>query len=269
MAKQIEIETIRENALSSDSSLERLVIRQPQSIALNEDCMNVMKRYPDKFFALAIVDPPYGIGVGKMPFTRETNRPCRQKNGKTLRIAKKAYKQSEWDNAIPKQNYFDELFRVSQEQIIWGIDYYELTNIGRGRIKWDKGYSEGMSFGRYEKAYCSLIESEMLIEYLWAGMMQAKSTAEPMVQQGNKVLNEKRIHPAQKPIGLYRILLDKFAKRGNNFFDSHLGSGSSRIACHKAGLDFVGCEKDKDYYDAQEKRFANYMKQLPMQFAAV
>ena len=112
-----------------------------------------------------------------------------------------------------------------------------------------------MSFNRYEYAYCSLIETEVEFVYLWAGMCQAKSIGEPTTQQGNKKLNEKRIHPTHKPKNLYKWLLKNYAKEGDRILDTHLGSGSSAIAAFDGGFDFVGCEIDKDYFDAAKKRF--------------
>lgn len=227
----------------------------------NEDNMVGMTRYPDKYFDLAIVDPPYGIDVAKMAYTQEENRPCKQKNGKTLRIKKLKYKHGDWDKSPPQKEYFNELFRVSENQIIWGVDYFNLSGIGCGRIKWNKLVPEGMSFHKYETAYCSLIDETVEFDYLWAGMCQALSLKEPTTQQGNKKLNEKRIHPCHKPINLYLWLLKNYAKEGDKILDTHLGGGSSRIACDKMGFDFVGFELDKEYFDASVKRFEIYKSQ--------
>ncbi len=224
------------------------------------DCMSLMARTPDKFFELAIVDPPYGIGVAKMSYTQEENRPCKQKNGSILTVKKLAYKHGDWDNAPPNQKYFDELKRVSKNQIIWGENYLPIDFIG-GRIVWNKLTPEGTGFSDCEIAYCSLHQRIRYFEYMWAGMMQGVSTATPKIQQGNKKLNELRIHPTQKPVALYRWLLKNYAKAGDKIFDSHLGSGSSRIAAHEMGFDFTGTELDADYFQAQEKRFAKYLSQ--------
>jgi len=124
-----------------------------------------------------------------------------------------------------------------------------------GRIKWDKLVPNGMSFNRYEYAYCSLIDNEILFQYLWAGMCQAESLKNPTTQQGNKKLNEKRIHPTHKPINLYKWLLKNYAKPDFKIIDTHLGSGSSAIAAYDFGCDFVGTEIDREYYDAAVKRF--------------
>jgi site-specific DNA-methyltransferase (adenine-specific) len=229
----------------------------PVSLAYNVDCMLFMKHVPDQFFNLVVADIPYGIGVGKMAYLKETNTKVKQKNGSRLNpnTNKKPYTLKEWDENPPPQEYFDELRRVSKDQIIFGIEYVNWTGVGNGRIRWDKGVPDGMSFKRYEIAYCSLIEDEVDLPLLWAGMQQAKSLSEPMVQQGDKKKNEKRIHPCHKPELLYqRILLD-YSKPGFKIYDSHLGAGSIRIVCDKMGLDFWGNEIDKEYYDLEEERY--------------
>jgi site-specific DNA-methyltransferase (adenine-specific) len=229
---------------------------------LNIDCMDYMATLPDKAFDLAIVDPPYGINVAKLAYTQEEDRPCKQKNGSILRVKKLKYKHKDWDKNPPPQKYFDELRRISKEQIIWGINYFNWVGVGNGRIKWDKLVPEGMSFNRYEYAYCSLIENEVEFVYLWAGMCQAAGLNNPAIQQGNKKLNEKRIHPTHKPINLYKWLLKNYAKPGDKIIDTHLGSGSSAIAAFDGGFDFVGCEIDKDYFEAALKRFNIHKMQL-------
>lgn len=221
---------------------------------LNIDCLEYMKGVPDKYFELAICDPPYGIDVAKMAYTQEDNRPCKQSNGSKLTVKKLKYKHGDWDKVPPAIEYFLELKRVSVNQIIWGWNYFELDWSG-GLIKWNKLQPEGVSFGSFEYAFCSLLDREIQFDYLWAGMMQAKSLAEPTTQQGNKSLNEKRIHPTQKPVQLYRWLLHRFAGRNQKILDTHGGSMSIAIACHQMGFDLTLCEIDKDYYDAGVKRF--------------
>jgi site-specific DNA-methyltransferase (adenine-specific) len=229
----------------------------PVSEVHNIDCLEFMKQYPDKYFELAIVDIPYGINVGKMAYLSEVKTTVKQKNGNKLNgnANKRPYQLKDWDNRPPEQTYFDELRRVSKNQIVFGIEYTKWDGVGTGRIKWDKGIPDGMSFKRYEVAYCSIISNTITIQLLWAGMQQAKSLSEPMIQQGNKSLNEKRIHPRHKPTLLYKKLLSDYAKEGDKILDTHLGSGSSRIAAYIMGFDFYACEIDKDYYEAQEKRF--------------
>lgn len=230
------------------------------------DCIDGMKQYPDNFFNLAVCDVPYGINVGNMAFLREVKNTVKQKNGTRLNgnSNKKPYKLSNWDLKTPTQEYFNELRRVSKHQIIFGVEYVNWEGLGAGRIKWNKGVAEGVSFKPHEMAYCSIIDYEMELPLLWAGMCQAKSLAEPMTQQGNKKLNEKRIHPCHKPIMLYDWIFKEFSNIGDKILDTHLGSGSSRIAASKSGLDFVGFEIDKDYYEAQEKRFNIFKSQLTL-----
>jgi len=240
----------------------------PKSEVFNEDCMIVMARYPDKFFDLAICDIPYGKNVSKMPFTREVNASVKQKNGNRLRIGKKPYKQKSWDIQPPKQEYFNELTRVSKGQIIFGIEYTDWTGVGKGRIKWDKGFAEGVSFNQYETAYCSLIDYERVIPLLWAGMCQAKSLSEPMTQQGNKKLNEKRSHPCHKPRLLYKRLLIDYGFNGMTCIDTHLGDGEIRMAIDEVYSDYyiVGAENDMDYFLEHEKRYADYKSQFTLEF---
>lgn len=228
----------------------------------NVDNMVGMMFTSDKFFDLAVCDPPYGINVAKLAYTQEENRPCRQKNGTILRVKKLKYEHKDWDREPPPQEYFNELRRVSKHQIVFGINYFNWEGVGKGRLKWNKGVPDGMSFSNYEYAYCSMIDYEMEIPLLWAGMCQAKSLLEPMTQQGNKKLNEKRIHPTHKPIMLYDIIYQKFANPNMKIIDTHLGGGSNRISADKNNLNFWGWEIDKEYFDAQEKRFLNYKLQL-------
>lgn len=230
------------------------------SIALNIDCMVGMQQYPDKYFDLAIVDPPYGIDVANMPYLNAKTT-VKQKNGKRLGTGKKGYTTGDWDKEPPSQAYFEELKRVSHDQIIFGIDYMQWENVGPGRIKWDKGFAAGVSFGRYEIAYCSMTNTTDILPLLWAGMQQAKSLSEPMTAQGNKKLNEKRIHPCHKPILLYQALISKYSHTGGRILDTHLGGGSSRIAAYSMDRDFVGFEINAAYFAAQEERFRQFTSQ--------
>lgn len=194
------------------------------SEVFNEDCMAVMARYPDKYFDLAVVDPPYGIGISSNPF--------RQKHEKCY-----------WDNAIPNNQYFDELMRVSKNQIIWGGNYFDLPP-SQGFIIWDKKQPQDFSSAMCEMAWISFQKPAKIFR-------RHVVTTEP-----------NKIHPTQKPVALYEWILKNYAEQGSKILDTHLGSGSSRIAAHKAGLSFVGCELDKEYFDAQEKRFKDYVSQL-------
>lgn len=191
----------------------------------NMDCMEYMKSIPDKFFDLAVVDPPYGLdkksthGRGKLK-DRCLNRGNIQK----------------WD-IRPDQDYFDELFRVSKHQIIWGGNYFPLPPT-RCFVCWDK-QQVWENFFQCEIAWTSFDKPAKLITIANRGGQSDKG----------------KFHPTQKPIALYAYILKTFAKPGNKIFDSHLGSGSSRIAAYKMGFDFYATEIDKDYFEAQERRF--------------
>lgn len=229
----------------------------------NEDNMELMSRYEDNYFELAIVDPPYGIGVAKMAYTQEDNRPVKQKNGKILRVKKLKYSHGNWDDNPAGDVYLKELLRVSKNQIIWGINYMDFHLKG-GRIVWNKCVPKGMSFSDCEISYCSIFNGVKIITYMWAGMNQGKSIKEGHIQQGNKKLNEKRIHPTQKPVKLYEWLLMNYAKEGDKILDTHLGSGSIAIACHNLGFELTACELDKDYYEAAMKRINEHKSQIRM-----
>lgn len=216
-----------------------------------------MKEYPDNYFDLAVVDPPYGIGVAKMAYTQEDNRPVKQKNGSVLRVKKLKYKHGEWDNKPAGINYVNELKRVSKNQIIWGINYMDFHLKG-GRIIWNKCVPEGVSFSDCEIAYTNIHQRVRIYTFMWAGMFQG-SPDNGTKMQGNKSLNEVRIHPTQKPIKLYEWIFKNYAKEGQKILDTHLGSGSSRIAAYNYGMDFTGYEIDKDYFEVAEKRFQDHV----------
>lgn len=230
------------------------------------DCMDYMQTLPDNTFDLAICDIPYGIGVGNMSYLKEKSTTVKQKNGIRLNgnRNKKAYTQKDWDNEAPDQKYFDELRRISKNQIIFGVEYVDWQGLGSGRIKWIKGVAQGMSFKPYELAYCSMIDHEVELPLLWSGMCQAKSLSEPMTQQGNKKLNEKRIHPTQKPVLIYKRLLIDYAKPGFKIIDTHLGSGSNAVASYDGGFEFTGIELDSEYYESAKKRIQYHQKQTQL-----
>jgi len=227
--------------------------------------MQLMAKYPDNYFDLAIVDPPYGINVAKMAYTQEDNRPCKQKNGTTLNVKKEKYKHGDWDKEPAGIDYLIELKRISKHQIIWGINYMDFHLKG-GRLIWNKLVPDGVSFSDCEIAYCSMFERVENVYFKWAGMMQGiycgKNIEKATTQQGNKQLNEERIHPTQKPIALYDWVFSKYAKQGDKILDTHLGSQSSRIAAYKAGLDFVGSELDPDYFRDGNQRFEDFKMQF-------
>ena len=200
------------------------------------DCMEGMKQYPDNYFELSICDPPYGIN--------------RSKNFGAKEFGWTQHKRSEWDNDIPTKEYFTELFRVSKNQIIWGGNYMvEFLKPSMGWVFWDKG-QRYFSTSDGELAYTSFNCKLRVID-----LNRGKALAD----NGGFT-----IHPTQKPIALYKWLLDKFAKQGDKILDTHVGSGSSRIACFDYGFDFIGFEIDKDYWEAQELRFKNHVSQLKL-----
>ena len=207
------------------------------------DCIEGMKQYPDKHFDLACTDPPYGINA-------DVKNSTDKKQSKKSASKSKKYGEQKWDADVPTKEYFIELFRVSKEQIIWGVNYYPFDFLSGGRIYWDKcvtmpTYSDG------ELAYCSLLNSIKSVQIAWHGMIQH--------DMKNK---EQRIHPTQKPVKLYEWIFANYAKEGDLILDTHLGSQSSRIAANKAGLDFVGFEVDKEYYDQGNKRFKEFVSQM-------
>ena len=204
----------------------------------NEDNMELMARYPDKYFDLAIVDPPYGLGK------RLSQRGGKHKNTKFAVLYENS---SQWDNEIPNEKYFKEVFRVSKNQIIWGANYYlEYLPSTRGIVCWDK------------KQYMPTFSR---IEFAWTSF-----DAVARLYEGTSTdLN--RFHPTQKPVALYKWLLDKYAKEGDKILDTHLGSMSIAIACADYGFELVGCELDVDYYNAGIKRLKNHVSHHQSLFA--
>ena len=202
---------------------------------LNIDCMEYMATLPDKAFDLAIVDPPYGIGAGNG--SRAINR---NKTWDGARDRGNIIK-GDWDKEIPSDEYFAELFRVSENQIIWGGNYFNLP-LNNNWIIWDKKVSNH-TFSPFEMAWSSNGKCKI---FRW--LMEGYKSERPLEMQN-------KFHPTQKPIDLYKWLLKNYAKEGDRILDTHLGSGSSAIAAYDGGFDFVGCEIDKDYFDAAKKRF--------------
>jgi site-specific DNA-methyltransferase (adenine-specific) len=199
----------------------------------NEDNMELMARYPDKYFDLAIVDPPYGINMGM------------GHKGSEKRGDKNKYKTfAGGDNSIPTKEYFNELFRVSKNQIIWGANYMtEFLEPKASWIIWDKKQPEDFSMAMAELAWSSF--------------------GSPMKIYQKRVVgaDDVRVHPTQKPVALYKWILDKYAKQGDKILDTHLGSGSIAIACHDYGFDLTACELDKEYFDKAMERLNNHMAQ--------
>jgi len=200
----------------------------------NEDNMALMARYPDKHFDLAIVDPPYGIG-------RSGQIEIFTKNPKYKR---KYFKDKGWDKKTPESSYFNELFRVSKNQIIWGANYFtKYLPKSMGWVFWDKGQDLTMSDG--ELAFTSFDVALRRI----------------VINRGQLITEGGTIHPTQKPVKLYKWLLDKYAKQGDKILDTHLGSGSIAIACHDYGFDLTACELDPEYYELAMKRITNHTNQ--------
>lgn len=216
----------------------------------NMDCLEGMRQFPDKYFDLAIVDPPYFSGPERREFYGRKVSP--------IGVNRLYEKMDNW--TVPGPEYFEELFRVSRNQIIWGCNYFDY-HFGAGRIVWDK-CNDASSYSDCELAYCSLHDSTRIFRYMWNGMFQGKSISEGRIQQGNKKLNEKRIHPTQKPVALYSWLLQRYAKPGDIILDTHVGSASSLIACHQARHKFVGFEIDKACYDRSLARLEAERAQL-------
>ena len=191
---------------------------------LHCDCMDYMRGLPDKAFELAIVDPPYGINVNHSIGRRKGNK-------------KSDYKPAVWDSEPPSNLYFEELFRVSINQIVWGANHFidRMPRPSSCWIVWDKLFSEDVSFASCELAWGSF--------------------GSVVKRFSHSSIRDDAIHPTQKPVKLYEWLLTNYAKQGDRILDTHLGSGSSAIAAHNLGFDFVGMELDRDYYEAAVKRF--------------
>ena len=210
-----------------------------KQIAYNMDCMEAMREMPDKAFELAIVDPPYGINMdgGKIGGNNK---------GRATDYIKKT-----WDKKAPEDEYFVELLRVSKNQIVFGANHF-ISHIPFDSpcwVVWDKDNTG--NFADCELAWTSFKSAVRKYEFRWNGMLQ-----------GNMANKEIRIHPTQKPVALYEWLLTNYAKPGDKILDTHLGSGSSRIAAYNLGFDFVGYEIDTDYFNAQEERFQKHTAQV-------
>jgi site-specific DNA-methyltransferase (adenine-specific) len=199
----------------------------------NEDNMLLMSRYPDNYFDLAIVDPPYGYG---------------NKETKILNFRQKE-QHREW-NVAPSKEYFDELFRVSKNQVIWGGNYFSyIWNFGgRCFIYWHKG-NPVENFADGELAWTSFDKNAKQFDFRYYGNLEGKTST------------SEKFHPTQKPVALYKWILDKYAKQGDKILDTHLGSGSIAIACHDYGFDLTACELDKEYFDKAMERLNNHMAQ--------
>ncbi len=199
--------------------------RNGNILMINADCMEVMKHIQDNEAELSCVDPPYGIGMSKNP-------------------VRQLHEKKEWDNAIPNQKYFVELFRVSKNQIIWGGNYFSLP-ASQGFVIWDKMQPENFSL-----AMC---------EFAWSSIQSPAKIFKQSV-----LLENGKIHPTQKPVALYKWLLSRYAKPGDKILDTHGGSGSICIACHDLGYDLTWMELDEDYYKAAVARYKNHAAQATL-----
>ena len=210
----------------------------------NIDCMELLKDTPDKYYQLAIVDPPYGIGLIK---DKQTGNWGIRKSQNGLY----ANRNPDWDFSKPTKEYISELFRVSRNQILFGANHYiDVVSINSSCwLVWDKQNGDSY-FADCELAWTSFQTATRKINLKYFG--------------ANSHRFGKRIHPTQKPVALYKWILSKYANSGDHILDTHVGSGSSRIAAYDAGLDFTGCELDHDYWLAQEERFNNHKKQYKL-----
>jgi len=220
----------------------------------NEDNMALMARYPDDYFDLAIVDPPYGIGESSNNNKSRSNKVnFGAKNTRNTVVKSKDYGSKKWDDKAPNEKYFTELKRVSKNQIIFGANHF-IEKIPEANsscwIVWDKKNGKN-DFADCELAYASFKTAVRKVDFRWHGMLQ-----------GNMKNKEVRIHPTQKPVALYQWILEKYGKGNDKILDTHLGSGSIAIACNNLGFELTACELDAEYYNASLKRFKLETKQL-------
>jgi site-specific DNA-methyltransferase (adenine-specific) len=221
----------------------------PSSEVYLEDCVKALKRYADNHFDLAIVDPPYGIGASAD--SRVGGSYTVNMGGVKRKVAAKQYTAKDWDFEKPTTEYWNELFRVSKNQIVWGGNYFvENLKDSACWLVWNKRNGENNN-ADCELAWTSFKTAVRMFDWKWNGMLQQ-----------NMKDKEERMHPTQKPVALYDWLLMNYAKPNDLILDTHLGSGSSRIAAYKGGFDFTAFEIDEDYYKSQEKRFNDFKSQL-------
>jgi site-specific DNA-methyltransferase (adenine-specific) len=224
-----------------------IVTPQPNTF-INADCMDYLPKCPANYFDLAIVDPPYGLGVATKRFENGVNGRV-GKNPKWKKEVWKDYSRKDWDASPPPPEYFEELRRVSKNQIIWGGNYFVLP-ASSGWIFWDKKNGES-SYSDGELAWTSFHTALRMFSFLWNGFQKGEVT--------------KRIHPSQKPTALYRWILKNYAKAGDLILDTHVGSGSSIVACKELGFDYVGFEIDKEYYEGASKRVARAFRKYELE----
>jgi site-specific DNA-methyltransferase (adenine-specific) len=222
----------------------------------NEDNMELMARYPDNYFELAIVDPPYGIGASKQ--IQSLSKRKGRKNSTSVK--RSSLKSKNWDNETPTKEYFKELFRVSKNQIIWGGNYFTLPLINSWLI-WNKlQLLETRSDG--EMAWTSFKKPLKIVPLLQDGFRRGQNVGYNQPIIFNEPFSGKQtIHPTQKPVALYKWILDRYAKQDDKILDTHLGSGSIAIACHDYDFELTACELDKEYFDKSIQRIKNHTSQ--------
>lgn len=211
----------------------------------NIDCMEGMREFPDNYFELAIVDPPYGgVTLGGYASNKVSGGIARNRNDYILDL---------WAQNAPEVKYFDELFRVSQNQIIWGGNYFieQIRRNSQCWLVWDKEKPKGVTYADVELAWTSFDKGAKIFRYAWNGMIQ-----------GDMKNKENKIHPTQKPIKLYKWILSEFAKQGDKILDTHVGSASSLIACKEMGFDYVGFELSESYYQLSSQRLGTVEAQM-------
>jgi len=217
---------------------------------IHRDCMEGMAGFEDNYFDLALVDPPYGIGVNKGGYSLAGNGDFK---GGNFKVKATKYKGGEWDNYRPTKEYFDELLRISKNQIIWGGNYFaDLLPTTSCWLVWDKDNRTSYQ-ADCELAWTSFNTAVRKYTWRWWGLLQ-----------GDMKNKEKRIHPTQKPIQLYKWLLRNYAKPTDKIIDTHVGSGSSIIAFEDFGCEYIGFEIDKDYFEAAQKRIKNHLSQYKL-----
>ena len=214
------------------------------NVVHNANCIDALREYPDRYFDLIIADPPYFSGPEKRGYYGS--------KVSKIGVHREYPVSSEW--RIPTAADFKEIFRVAKYYIIFGANYFSDTQFATGRIIWDKVNGKS-SFSDAEIAATNLFKSVRIFRFMWNGMMQGRSCDDGTKAQGNKKLNEKRIHPTQKPVALYRWIFRNYVKPQWKVCDPFLGSGSSRIAASEFEIDFVGFELDAYYFAAQERRY--------------
>lgn len=233
--------------------------RLPSIELLHMDCMEYLRTCPDKAFDLAIVDPPYGIGMNGHRYAPIKAAVLQTDGKKRYRVQRKDYGIKEWDNKPPSRKYFRELRRVSTHQIIWGANHFidRVAIPSSCWLVWDKVNGE-TNQADAELAWTSFDTAVRVFPFMWNGMCQGHPLNGRRMQ-GNKALNEERIHPTQKPVALYDWILKTYAKPGYRILDTHCGSASIAIACETNGCDLVAMDRDADYIDGARKRFAKHM----------